>query len=131
MRKTYAYNGIIIGFLIGLYFGVKTRKLVVGIVVGLLVSVAAFVIIKVIENAVNKGADKLTDKAQEALQKRKEQKAIENGSVQPQAPAQPLTQFPGRSEGEAAPQQRVCPNCGQPADAEDVFCKSCGGKIDG
>ena len=126
MKKTYAYSGIIVGFLIGILVGLKTENLIIGVVVGLLVSVAAFVVIRVFENMLYKGADKLSDKAQEALMKRNAQKATGNGAPAPRDPAQPLTQFPGR----AAAAQRVCPSCGRPGSAEDLFCQSCGSKID-
>ena len=49
MRKTYAYNSIIIGALLGITVGASTKNVVLGIVVGLAVSVVGFIIIKLIE----------------------------------------------------------------------------------
>ena len=129
MRKTYSYSGIIIGFLLGMLVWAKTENIAIGVVVGLISAVAAFILIRVIENALYKGADKLTDKVQQVYQNHKEQKAMQNGTYQPQNNAQTTTQFPNRNAQPEAP-QRVCPKCGQPVNADSVFCASCGSKID-
>ena len=63
MRKTYAYNSIIIGFLIGLLVAVQTDKIVLGILAGLGVAVVGFVLIRLLEKGIAKGVDKGVDAA--------------------------------------------------------------------
>lgn len=96
MRKTYAYNSIIIGALLGITVGASTESVVLGIVVGLAVSVVGFIIIKLIENALYAAANKATNKAQEAYQRRKAQKMQESDNYNPPA----TTQFPGNNSSE-------------------------------
>ncbi len=81
MRRTYAYNSIIIGFLLGLLVWLKSEKLILGILVLIAVSVVGFIIIRAIEKAISKGVDAGVDAAARAIQKRREQKQErENGS---------------------------------------------------
>lgn len=61
MRKTYAFNGIIIGVLFGILVWAKTNSSVAGIGVAIAVSVVAFLIIKGIENAISAGVDKASE----------------------------------------------------------------------
>lgn len=72
MRKTYAYNSIIIGVLLGLLAYLKTENLVLGILACVAVSVVGFVIIKAIENAIGKGVDAAADAAAKAYRKHKD-----------------------------------------------------------
>ena len=74
MRKTYAYNSIIIGFLIGLLVAVQTDKIVLGILAGLGVAGVGFVLIRLLEKGIAKGVDKGVDAAVNAYQKHKEKK---------------------------------------------------------
>ena len=133
MRKTYAYSGIIIGLLLGLYIGLKTRNLVIGILACIGLSVAAFVVIRLLENLFYKGADKVADKAEEAWQRHKAEKELQNGAAPQPAPERPLTQFPTQAApaepAEPAAPVHFCPNCGAPAAEGDVFCNACGGKL--
>ena len=69
MRKTYAYNSIIIGVLVGLLAWVSTENVVLGILACVGVSVVGFVI----EKAIGKGIDAATDAAAKAYRKHKEQ----------------------------------------------------------
>ena len=73
MRKTYAYNSIIIGVLVGILAWASTENVVLGILACVGVSVVGFVIIRVIEKAIGKGIDAATDAAAKAYQKHKEQ----------------------------------------------------------
>lgn len=73
MRKTYAYNSIIIGVLVGLLVWVSLENAVLGILACLGVSIVGFIVIRVIENAIGKGVDAAVDAATRAYQKRKEQ----------------------------------------------------------
>ena len=73
MRKTYAYNSIIIGVLVGILAWASTESVVLGILACVGVSVVGFVIIRVIEKAIGKGIDATTDAAAKAYQKHKEQ----------------------------------------------------------
>ena len=48
MRKTYAYNSIIVGVLVGLLAWVSTENVVLGILACVGVSIVGFVIIRII-----------------------------------------------------------------------------------
>ena len=130
MRKTYAYNSIIFGILLGILIGISTKSAVIGILAGLGIAVVGFVIIRLLENALYKGADKLTDKATEAIERRKAEKAAQNGT--PVAHANPgfasenLTRFP--AEAAEAPAS-YCPSCGAALPADSRFCPECGASI--
>ena len=65
MRKTYAYNSIIIGVLVGLLAWASTENVVLGVL--------ACVIIRIIEKAIGKGVDAAADAAAKAYRKHKEQ----------------------------------------------------------
>lgn len=73
MRKTYAYNSIIIGVLVGLLAWVSTENVVLGILACVGVSIVGFVIIRIIEKAIGKGVDAAVDAAEKAYRKHKEQ----------------------------------------------------------
>ena len=103
MKKTYAYNSVIIGVLLGLLAYISSGSLALGVVVVICVSVAGYFIIRQIEKAVYKGADKAADKISEAYQQRKEQKAA--------ADAGPTV---------------FCTHCGAEIPARAKFCPSCG-----
>ena len=61
MRKTYAFNGIILGVLFGIFVWAKTNSTVAGIGVAIAASVVCFLIIKGIENAISAGVDRASD----------------------------------------------------------------------
>ena len=71
MRKTFAYNSIIIGVLIGVLVGIKAGT-VLGIIVGIAVSAVGFFAIRAIENALYKGADAAEQAIKTALKNKKE-----------------------------------------------------------
>lgn len=73
MRKTYAYNSIIVGVLVGLLIWVSAENLVLGIIACVAISVVGFIIIRAIENAISKGIDKAADAAAKAYRKHKQQ----------------------------------------------------------
>lgn len=60
MRKTYAYNGIILGIVFGLAAWAYTENTIVGIVVAVVGSIAIFAIIRAIENGISKAGDAIT-----------------------------------------------------------------------
>ena len=93
MRKTYAYNSIIIGFLVGLLVGVSSDSAVLAVLAGLGVAIVGFIVIRVIENAINAGVDKAADKVKEAYSKHK-QKTMPASAVVPPA----TTQMPGSTQ---------------------------------
>ena len=137
MRKTYAYNSIIIGVLVGMLVGVSSDSVVLAVLAGLGVAVVGFIVIRLIENAINAGADKLADKATDAYRRHKEQKAMQNGSFVQQnttqmpgaAQAQQRTVFPQQTAAAAetaSEQMSVCPSCGAQVRAAARFCPSCG-----
>ena len=133
MRKTYAYNSITIGFLVGLLEGVSKNSVALGVLAGLGVAIVGFIVIRLIEKAVSTGADKLADKATDAYRRHAEQKAIQNGTfVRPittqmpvAAQARQYTTFP--QQRTTFPQQTAaCPYCGQQIRTSANFCPSCG-----
>ena len=132
MRKTYAYNSIIFGILLGLLVYVSSKSAALGILTLIGVSVLGFIIIRFIENAISKGVDKAADKISEAYQHRKEQKAIENGTyVNPettQMPDKATTQFPQKEESEEI-KTKYCGYCGAKINAESKFCPACGKSV--
>ena len=73
MRKTYAYNSIIFGVLLGLLARASTKNVVLGVLACVGVSVVGFVIIRIIEKAIGKGVDAAADAAAKAYRKHKEQ----------------------------------------------------------
>ena len=74
MRKTYAYNSITIGVLVGILAYASSQSAVLGIAACLGVSVVGFIVIRLIENAVDKGVDKAVDAAGKAWQAHKQKK---------------------------------------------------------
>ena len=73
MRKTCAYNSIIIGVLVGLLAWASTENVVLGVLACVGVSIIGFVIIRLIEKAIGKGVDAAADAAAKAYRKHKEQ----------------------------------------------------------
>ena len=73
MRKTYAYNSIIIGVLVGLLAWASTESVVLGVLACVGVSIVGFVIIRFIEQAIDKGVDVAADAAVKAYRKHEEQ----------------------------------------------------------
>lgn len=140
MRKTYAYNSIIIGFLVGLLVGVSSDSAVLAVLAGLGVAIVGFIVIRVIENAINAGVDKAADKVKEAYSKHK-QKTMPASAVVPPATTQmpsstqaaQRTTFPQQAETPApatsAEPTVPCPNCGAQVRAAARFCPSCGGEM--
>lgn len=129
MRKTYAYNSIIFGFLFGLLVGMTTKSVVLGILTGLGVSVVGFIVIRLIENAIHKGVEKAADKISEAHQRRKEQKAIENGTYQKTV----TTQMPVRTApatAKPAAKRSFCMHCGAEQDGVSRCCPVCGKPVE-
>ena len=74
MRKTYAYNSIIIGVLLGLLVYVSTENVILAVAACLAASVVGFIIIRLIENVLYKGVDKAADAVSKAWQKHKDNK---------------------------------------------------------
>ena len=73
MRKTYAYNSIIIGVLVGILAWASTENVVLGILACVGVSIVGFIIIRIIEKAIGKGVDAAANAAANAYRKHKEQ----------------------------------------------------------
>lgn len=68
MRKTFAPNGIIFGFLAGLFVAVKVNP-VLGIIAGIIVSILCWALIRVIETSM----DRVADAAGDAIKKKYEE----------------------------------------------------------
>lgn len=77
MRKTYAYNSIIIGVLVGLLVGASTENIVLAILALLGVSIVGFVVIRLIENLISNLIDKGVDAAGKAYRNHKARKEEE------------------------------------------------------
>ena len=75
MRRTYAYNSITIGTLVGILVVVSTENLALGIIALLAVSVVGFIVIRLIENALYAGMNKAVDAAVDAYGRHKAKKA--------------------------------------------------------
>ena len=73
MRKTYAYNSIIIAFLLALVIYLSTESPVLTVVAFFAIAIGGFVLIKAIENALYKGVNKAVDAAADAIRKRKDE----------------------------------------------------------
>ena len=73
MKKTFAYNSITIGVLVGLLAWASTESVVLGVLACVGVSIVGFVIIRLIEQAIGKGVDAAADAAAKAYRKHKEQ----------------------------------------------------------
>lgn len=98
MRRTYAPFCSALGLVLGAMVGVKwTNNTALGIVIGVVFAIIAFVIVKAFENAVYKAGDKLADKASEALQKRREQKSMNDADYHRSDDSQ-VTKFPGSED---------------------------------
>lgn len=82
MRRTYAYNSITIGTLVGILVVVSTENLALGIIALLAVSAVGFVLIRLLENALYKGMNKAVDAAVDAYSRRKANKAAQNAAAQ-------------------------------------------------
>jgi len=136
MRKTYAYNSIIIGFLVGMLVGVSSDSVVLAVLAGLGVAIVGFIVIRVIENAIDAGVNKAADKVKDAYSKHK-QKTMPASTVTTQMPGSTQTAqrttFPQQATAPApeAPAEPTvpCPNCGAQVRAAARFCPSCGGEM--
>ena len=104
MRKTYAYNSIIIGVLLGMLVGIKAGT-ALGIVVGIVVTVAGFFIIKAIENVLYKGADAATQAIKKTIDNKKQEIKT------------------------AEAEMKTCPNCESKQNSDAAFCRNCGTKL--
>ena len=69
MKKTYAYNSVIIGVVLGILVWATTENMVLGILACFAVSVVGFIAIRFLENLVSKGAEKAYDTAKKAYKK--------------------------------------------------------------
>lgn len=72
MRKTYAYNGIVIGILLGLYVGVASKSGVLCVLAMVGISVLAFAAIRLLENAIDAGVDKASEAISQKIYDHKE-----------------------------------------------------------
>lgn len=127
MRKTYAYNSIIIGVLLGIAVGATTKSVILGVIVGIATSVVGFFIIKLIENALYNAANKATNKITESHQRRKAEKMRSYNDISMQK-----TQFPSQripSNDSVNNNDLICPQCGAVLPRGAAFCAYCGTKI--
>lgn len=77
MRKTYAYNAIAIGAVVGLLIWAYMENVALAIVAAVGISIVGFVAIRFIEKAIEAGVDAAADAAAKAYRKHKEKKESE------------------------------------------------------
>lgn len=141
MRKTYAYNSIIIGFLVGLLVGASSDSVVLAVLAGLGVAIVGFIVIRVIENAIDAGVNKAADKVKDAYSKHKQKTMPASAVVPPVTTQMPSstqaaqrTTFPQQAEAPApaasAEPTVPCPNCGGQVRAAARFCPFCGAAME-
>lgn len=136
MRKTYAHNSIIIGFLVGALVYAKAG-MGAGIAVGIIVTVVGWLIIRGIENAMYSGADAI-DNAIRRKQSEKystddeESEDIDDLDEEDDDPYS-LNPEPEESEEDPAVNRRkdswICPKCESENSNDTLICKDCGKQI--
>lgn len=79
MRKTYAYNSIIVGALVGVIVYASTDgSVALALLATIAVSVVGFIIIKAIENVIAKGYEAASDATVKFIQKKLDSKSEED-----------------------------------------------------
>ncbi len=106
MRRTYAYNGIFIGVILGFAAAVFANNIVVGIIVAIVASVLCFLAIRGLENLLNKGMDKAEQAIKNKIDEKNRAKAQEVPIVDAGT--------------------KLCPYCGSEVSEGDKFCLKCG-----
>ncbi len=114
-RKTFAFNGITIGTLLGILIGVTSKSVALGIVAAIGISVAAWFAIKWIENLMYKGADA----AEQAIRNAHQQRKANNATSQ-------VTQQTSTQNNQS--EKKFCTSCGTQLDQDMMFCTKCGAK---
>lgn len=104
MRRTWAYNGIFIGLILGITLAVVTDSWVVGIIAAIVGSVGCFLGIRALENLLHKGVVK----AEDAI-KNKIDSSNKNSSA----------------GDTVAAGSRLCPYCGEEIPAVSSTCPFC------
>ncbi len=118
-RKTWAYNGIVIGFLIGLWVWGLTQSTPLAVLAGIGVSIVAFLGIRFLENLIYNGAEKAEEKIREAYENRKS------------ATAKGKTKKCKSCGAEVAYERLTCSECGAlQKEKSSPKCRSCGTEID-
>lgn len=74
MRKTYSWNGILIGGLLAVLIYLKTGNMVLTVAAGIVLAVACFLAIRGVEKLIDKGVDAAANAAKQGLQKHYEKK---------------------------------------------------------
>ena len=116
--RTYAYNGIIIGVLLGFTAWAYTNSVPIGVGVAIVGSVVCFLIIRFLENLLRRGTNKASDAMANQLAKRAKQTPPSGNLAdrfQTSAPAQPTDAF--------------CAKCGAAVEPGSRFCGKCGAKV--
>ena len=73
MRKTYAYNSVIIGSLLGILIWAETESIVLGVLAAIAVTIIGFIVIRLLENILSAGADKAADAVGDAVRKHRQE----------------------------------------------------------
>ncbi len=130
MRRTYAYNSIIFGALLGIGAYAATESIALGIIACLAVSIVGFIIIRAIERAIDKGVDKAAEKIGEAHRRRKAEKAGVSAAPTTAMPTRFAPAYSGNQTNTSDERKTVfCPHCGSKISAECLFCPECGQRV--
>ncbi len=104
MKRTYAYNSVILGAMLGLAAWAATENVTLGVVAFITVSIIGFIIIRLVEDAIDRGCEKAEEKIRQSVANRSREKqanaqqnavnadARQNNVVAFQA-SEPRTQF--------------------------------------
>ncbi len=111
MRRTYKYNGIVVGVLLGLLIGLKTENVVLGVIAAIALSVVGVLAIQWIERLIEHGVDSAFQAGKNAYDKRKAEKAAQQNAIQ-----------------NAQSGKKFCTKCGSELDGQATFCTKCGAR---
>ena len=126
-RKTFAFNGITIGTLLGILIGVTTESVALGIVAAIGISAAAYFAIKWIENLMYKGVDAAGQAMKNAYQQRKANNAASQAMPTQAQPNQVNTAQNTVAQNNQS-EKKFCTSCGTQLDKDMMFCTKCGTK---
>ncbi len=72
MRKTYAYNSVIIGALLGILVWAETESTVLGVLACIMISIIGFIVIQLLENTLYAASDKAADAVGDAVRRHRQ-----------------------------------------------------------
>ena len=112
MKKTYAYNGIVLGILAGFCVGALTDSIALAIIAGVAGLVLFFFLIRTIEKAIDKGVDAAAGAIKNRIDASHQKKAAEK-----------------QNAAMTAEQGTFCVYCGEKIPTGIEICPKCGKSI--